>query len=898
MYNVAGVILLFLFVTSHVIGQKPVVDTTVEGNWPTFENGKISSDGKYVAYRVNYIYRQQITRSYLVCKAVSSDWKIEINGQIRSFEFDYFSKRIIIETSGDSLQILHLGSNRLVYFTNVRSFQLSQSHLICQIDSVLRIHNLLTEKDIVINNVVNYVFHKVSKNLLVERNISGIQEILLQQLSTGRQYTIESVPNAKILIFNTEGNQIAILGNESDSSILLLYDISRKRLKKVIQGDLGNIFSNLYLSGISHFTANSRYLVIRLRSKNVDSLPRQQCSEDSVEIWSYSDIIPADYTVQEDPQEEFRAVVNLSTGRILLLEQEGERVSDLSNDYAIISKQLGNGLWDEKYWTNHLRRETYLVYFRNGIRKKLTFDLVAKSPTGKYLLFYKEANYFTFDTQTGVVCNITKSIKTDWTIYLKDSIRDVHSKSVDIFGHIWLKDDDAIILHDQFDLWQVDPAGKRSAICLTNQYGYKNKISFHPYGSSSLFKNGERLFIPALDRNTKDNGFFYVTIGKSVDPEKVVLNQYLYFIPHEYAADGGEYPSKAENENIWLVRRMSAADYPNYYTTIDFKNFNPVSNFNPEKKFNWLVTELHDFPDSSGRMIQGVLYKPEDFNPAKQHPIIFYYYEKCSNNLNSFLPAALSMGPLNIPWYVSRGYLVFTPDIHYLVGHTNKSALSTVTSAARYIMKLPYVDSSRMGLQGHSFGAIQTNFIITHTRLFAAACSASGISNFISNYGRMGQVGPGARIMTELGQLRMGATLWESPQYYIENSPVFFLHKITTPLLMMHTDKDNMTTLAQAAEMFNGMRRLGKTCWLLLYKKENHILHSREHRLDFTQRMQQFFDYYLKANPVPEWMIKSGSTSLSLDANGELPFEGILSEQERRKIDSINYRKPITITIP
>ncbi len=906
MNKAAWLILLFLFTTSVAIGQKPVIDTTVEGSWPTFDNGKISRDGKYVAYRVNYIYRYAVKRSAVVCKAVSSDWEIEIEGtMIRSFEFDNNSKKLIIEASGDSLQILYLGRDRLEHLTGVQSFQLSQSHLIYQMGSALHILNLLTDKKILINNIANYVFHKASQNLLVECNSSGKQELLLHQLPTGRQRIIESVPDAKNFTFNVEGDQIAMLGKEGDMVMLCVYDINRRQLKRFSQGDLGNIPSDLYLSGINSFTPNSQYVMVSLRSnKKINSSPNQQILKDSIEVWSYSDIIPADYTFDENPRNEFKTVINLSNGKLQVIETERERIMSISNDFAIISRQLWNGLGDERHWTNFQRPESYIVYFKNGFHKKLMFD-ASVSPTGKYLWFYKGGDFFAFDTQTGTVRNITASIKTDWTTYYRDSTHGIPSESVDI-RHIWLKDDEALILHDQYDLWQVDPSGKRSPICLTNKYGYKHKISFNPhiptpFGSTTpIFRDGEKLLIPAIDRGTKDNGFFYVTIGKSEDPEKVILDQYHYFIPHGHVhAWGGEYPSKAENANIWLILRMSAKDYPNYYITTDFKEFKPVTNSYPEKNFNWLTSELHAYPDSSGRMIQGVLYKPEDFNPAKRYPVIFYYYEKLSNDLNSFPRPELSDGPMNIPWFVSRGYLVFTPDIHYLIGSACKSALNAVTSAAHYVMKLPYVDSTKMGLQGHSFGAVQTNFIITQTRLFTAACSASGISNFVSYYGRIGGTyGPGNRIWAELGQGRFGSTPWESPQNYIENSPVFFLHKITTPLLMMHGSKDQACTLVQAAEMFNGMRRLGKTCWMILYKNEGHTLGTHEHRLDYTQRLQQFFDYYLKGSPVPEWMIKSGSTSFSLDATGKPPKGGILSKEELQKFESIERRKPITITIP
>ncbi len=162
-----------------------------------------------------------------------------------------------------------------------------------------------------------------------------------------------------------------------------------------------------------------------------------------------------------------------------------------------------------------------------------------------------------------------------------------------------------------------------------------------------------------------------------------------------------------------------------------------------------------------------------------------------------FSPYFTSGGNINIPWFVSRGYIVFVPDIHYIVGHPGKSVYNSVVSAAQYFSQFPWVDASRMGIGGQSFGGYETNFLVTHCDIFAAAVSSAGISDCVSQSGQLlGQwYGDAGHQAFESGQFRIGATLWERPDLYIENSPIFNCRKVVTPLLIRHNAADDNVPL-------------------------------------------------------------------------------------------------------
>jgi dipeptidyl aminopeptidase/acylaminoacyl peptidase len=288
-------------------------------------------------------------------------------------------------------------------------------------------------------------------------------------------------------------------------------------------------------------------------------------------------------------------------------------------------------------------------------------------------------------------------------------------------------------------------------------------------------------------------------------------------------------------------------------------------------------SELITWKTLDGQMDQGILYKPENFDPLKKYPLLVYYYERLSDDLHHFLRPELSTGRLNIPLYVSHGYLIFVPDIHYRIGWTGRSAYDAVVSGVNYLCGRKYVDRTKMGLQGHSFGGFETNYIITHTHLFAAAMSASGLSDFVSGYGNIGGNGNSHQDKYEWGQLRIGATFWEKLGLYLENSPVLRADRVTTPLLMMADKQDEIVPFEQGLVFFTALRRLGKKAWMLQYDGQGHTVFDKA-SLDLTIRMFQFFNYYLKGEPPPAWMtkgiparLKGMESGLETDTSGAQP---------------------------
>jgi dipeptidyl aminopeptidase/acylaminoacyl peptidase len=270
-----------------------------------------------------------------------------------------------------------------------------------------------------------------------------------------------------------------------------------------------------------------------------------------------------------------------------------------------------------------------------------------------------------------------------------------------------------------------------------------------------------------------------------------------------------------------------------------------------------LKTELVSWKAYTGKKAEGILYYPENFDSKKKYPMIVYFYERNNQTLHNYIAPAPTGSRLNIPFFVSRGYIVFVPDIWYQKGYPGQGAYDYILSGTRAMIQKGFIDSTKIGLQGQSWGGYQIAYLINKTNLYAAAWAGAPVVNMTSAYGGI-RWGPGIvrQFQYEKTQSRIGASLWERPDLYIKNSPLFSLPSVTTPLVIMSNDADDAVPWYQGIEYFTAMRRLNKKVWLLVYNNEAHNLLERKNKKDIQIREQQFFDHYLMGAPMPTWMSK------------------------------------------
>ncbi len=413
----------------------------------------------------------------------------------------------------------------------------------------------------------------------------------------------------------------------------------------------------------------------------------------------------------------------------------------------------------------------------------------------------------------------------------------------------WTKDDKFVLLYDHYDIWQVAADGS-SAINLTAGAGRKSKTEFRYVRLDTEERTidpAKPLLLRAEDSMTHDSGFYTTTIGARDAPRKLA-----------WAAKDFSTPIKARDADVYLLSEQTYTQFPDLMVTdATFGSLKKVSGANPQQAgLLWGTDEMVSFENVDGVPLQGILYKPENFDPVKKYPMIVYLYEKLSQNINHFVDPK-PMDSINISYYVSNGYLVFTPDIVYQTGYPGQSALKCVMAGVNAVTARGFVDEKNIGIQGHSWGGYQIAYMVTQTNRFKAAEDGAPVADMISAYDGI-RWGPGRprQFQYEQTQSRIGGTPWQYPLRFIENSPIFMADKIQTPLLIIANDADDAVPWYQGIEFFLALRRLGKEAYMYTYNGEPHHLRRRPNQKDYAIRMAQFFDYELKSAVKPGWMEK------------------------------------------
>jgi len=497
------------------------------------------------------------------------------------------------------------------------------------------------------------------------------------------------------------------------------------------------------------------------------------------------------------------------------------------------------------YDTNY--SDYYLVNTDNGSRKPLLTKQsgsVSWSPNGKYALFFDGKNWNSISVPDGKIVNLTKDVGVNFWQENNDTPSPPPS-----YGNAgWTKDEKYVLLYDRYDIWQVSPDGA-GARNLTGGLGRKEKIQFRyvrPDPEERAIDPQQPLLLRAENEWTHNSGFYRGRIDRGL-PQKLIM-----------AAKNFAAPTKAKSADVYLLSASTFNEFPDLLVSgPNFNGMKKVSNANPQKaQLLWGAAELIRFKNSDGVSLSGILVKPENFDPNKKYPMMVYIYERLSEGLHRFVDPQ-PRHTINVSYYASNGYLVLEPDIVYTVGYPGQSALKCVLPAIQVVVDLGFVDEKAIGIQGHSWGGYQIAYMVTQTNRFRAAAPGALVANMTSAYsGIRWGTGLPRQFQYERTQSRIGGNLWEYPMRFIQNSPVFQVDRVQTPILMLHNDGDDAVPWYQGIEYFLALRRLGKEVYMFNYNGEPHGLRKRANQKDYTIRLQQFFDYYLKGAPRPEWMLK------------------------------------------
>ncbi len=768
----------------------------------------------------------------------------------------------------------------------------------------LIIRELATGTETKVADVVEYVWSKNGERLAYaasSKNPEGDGAFVRTMADGAVRPLLCGLGHYKGLAFDESGGQLAFVSDrdtyKADASPYALYYWAAPREKAVelVSSTTPGVPSGAAVSenGTLAFSKDGRRLFLGT-APAPKAEPADAPDPIKVDIWHYRDpdLQPMQkVNAEQEKTRSFRAVVTLEDKRLVQLASADMPDLHLTEDSTRGLGQSNVPYRQEVSWDAE-HDDFYTVNLADGARRKIITHCrfgASLSPGGTYVLYFddRDANWYAVRWTDGTVIPLTnKSLGVRFDNEVSDTPEPARPWGV--AG--WTEGDHSVLVYDRFDIWELRPDGTPPRM-VTNGVGRRQHLVFRhqrteaeegappmPVRVRPLERHDEPikldkpLLLLATDEITKATGFFRVTLPQPPaspaqtpakgarkappappaptplpDPVKLIMLDKLV---------GGLIKAKQADTVVFTEQRFD--EFPNLWVS-DLSMASParISDANPQQaRYIWGRSELIDYVNADGVRLHAILTKPENFDPSKKYPLMVYIYEQLTEGLHRFVPPAPGTS-INVTRFVSNGYLVLQPDIVYTTGYPGQSALKCVLPAVERVVSLGYVDPKRIGIQGHSWGGYQVTYLITQTNVFRAVEAGAAVSDMVSAYGgiRWG-TGMSRAFQYERTQSRIGAPPWQRPLQFIENSPLFWVEKVQTPYLTIHNDEDDAVPWYQGIEFFSALRRLGKEAYLFVYNGEKHSLHERDNQKHWTVHLCEFFDYYLKDAPKPEWMDK------------------------------------------
>ena len=742
--------------------------------------------------------------------------------------------------------------------------------------SDLILYEMATGNEMNVGNVAEFAFDKKGNWLafIIDAQDKIGNGVELRNLATGAVMPLDNAKAVyKGLTWTENGDGLATMRGLEDKAwedklyMVVAFRKSASGMDKVVFDPAKDasfpkgmsVSSNrnpMWLADLSSVTFGIHELHPKKKKPSADDkvpAPKEEDTPDQPDmvIWHYKDSrLQPMQQVQENADKNFSflAAYRVADQKFMRLADDGVRVANATADskYAmgidVRNYELDSNLSGRRY------EDIYTIDMKSGERKlavKKAHYVMGPSPDGSHILYYEDGVFFTYEAATGQSYNISKQIPA--TFWDQEDDHNVVKPPHRPIG--WTKDSSAVLLSDGWDIWKA-PAHGGMGVNLTGN-GVKDKIRYRLRYRLDADEKGidlaQAMYVNAYGEWTKKSGIAVLEPGGKT--------------ARILSWDEASYGSlmKAKHADSYVFARESVSESPNYYLASNaaLGGALKITDANPQQK-NFLWTKgsrLVDYISDKGDKLQGTLYLPANYEPGKSYPTIVYIYEKLSQATNTYPQPGYN--GFSVAAYTSNGYAVFTPDIVYKINDPGMSAVWCVVPAVKAAIATGVVDPKRVGIHGHSWGGYQTAFLVTQTKIFAAAIAGAPLTDMIAMYNEVyWNTGSANQPIFESSQGRFTGSPQDNMEAYVRNSPVYHAKNVTTPLIILHNDKDGAVDWTQGIEYFNTLRRLGKPVVMLQYKGENHGLRKPENLKDYTMRMKDFFDYRLSDKEPPKWLIE------------------------------------------
>jgi dipeptidyl aminopeptidase/acylaminoacyl peptidase len=896
-FRIASILLL---ISVSAFGQKKVLDHPDFDIWNTIQNQSISRSGDFIMYSLekgeqdNHLKIKDAKANTIFEHERSENGRFTYNSDYALFTIKAWdndirelkrAKTAKDKMPKDTLGIYDLNKKSLTKISHVRGYKLPakwSGWVAYQLEEIktkkkegekapkkvsakngyhVVLRNMSSGNQDTLKYVTNYLFAEEGKRFAfittgTDDTSSGVYHIDLDKRNTSTVFVATKGKYAKLTL-SASGEKIGFVADLDTTKVqvrpnaLYTWNEGMNSADKIVDAASAPSGYRVSSDGNISFSEDESKMYFGLATPPIiedTTLIDEEIV--NVEVWTYDE--PTLYTVQElqvnnDRRKSYLTAIHLNEGNKLvqLATTSYPNVSignEGNSNFALANTSAPYDL--ERQWEGGSKRDYAIVNATTGEAIKALNKIrgqIRLSPAGKYAYGYDaiDSTWLTYNIASGITVRFTKG-KVFYN-ELNDS-----PDFPNAYGSAgWTEDDEALLIYDRYDIWEFN-LDNGTSTRITK--GREEKIAYRYVrldNEARFIDNKGTWLMTTFNDDNKHSGYYSLNRRNN-------RGTHLLRGPYRYGR-----VIKAQEDDHVIFSRETFEEFPNIrYSDLTFKNDVQISDANPQQsEYNWGTSELVNWTSLDGIELTGMLIKPENFDPNKKYPMIVNFYERSSNGVYSHKAPSAGRSTINYSFYTSRGYIIFNPDIVYRIGYPGESAFNSVIPGVTSLIEKGFVDKNNIGVQGHSWGGYQIAYLVTKTDIFKAGEAGAVVPNMISAYGGIRWwTGLVRQFQYEHTQSRIGGTPWEYPARYIENSPIFNIDKINTPLLVMHNDADGHVPWYQGIEFFTALRRLNKPSWFLNYNGEPHWPLKRQNRKDFNIRMAQFFDYYLKGAAMPVWM--------------------------------------------
>lgn len=726
------------------------------------------------------------------------------------------------------------------------------------------LRTLATGEELILEDVTSYTLNDQERWLVyaVGEADSTRSGLYLRDLTSGTVTALRT-GNARYrnLTFDRDGKQVAFLEatadtiapNRANYSVMLASLETRRNAAitaamVVAPADAG---AGLIIPERSRldFVRDGSALQFSVASPPEEAIPADSLANKAVyDLWHWQDtrLQPTQARqIAADRNRSYTSLYQTRLRKLLRLTDDSIPSVQLSDD-----GRIGLAVTNVPYQLNAIEGEgasdVYIVDATTGARTLVARRLEARaqlSPNARFVTWFDKEQWHAYEIATRQLRTLTADIK--GVSFSQETWSTPGTPSA--WGTSgWTTDDRFMLINDRYDIWVVDPKAAVAPRRLTGGVGRSTQHTFRVVNldpDDRAIDLSKPVLLSAFDDVSKSSGWYQAGFNDST-PTRILME------PKRF---GGL--SKARDAERYMVTRSDYREFPDIWAGASLTSLSKISNAMPEQdQYLRGNVRLHSWISADGDSLAGLLYTPEDFDANRKYPMVVYFYETHSNGLHGYVrPAGRNI--VNPTVYNSLGYIVFMPDIKYTEGYPGPSAYKSIVPGVQSLIQRGFVDKDAIGIGGQSWGGYQTAYLVTQTKMFKAAVPNATVVNMTSAYGgiRWG-TGIARSFQYETGQSRIGGTLWEYPERFIENSPLFFVDRIETPLLFMANDNDGAVPWYQGIEFFVALRRLGKEAYMINYNGDEHNPTKRANQLDIDRKQLEFFGHHLRGEPAPDWM--------------------------------------------